>query len=534
MGRLPEFRIYSDMKVLVVPSDPTLATSWYRATGPFSRLPIEIVKADKFSWETLAGIDVLFIQRPATPTEINIIAEAKKYNVPILLDYDDDPTSLDPSNPVYDIWKHDDKQACVKEALKLADIVMVSTPHLKGVLQDLVPTADIRVVPNAQDDKLFSFEPYHGERNKIMVLRGGSSHSKDWGQWKEGILEILNRYPDWKLAVMGYHPEWLKEISDSQLQLHQFSNIPSYFTDLMKLRPMIGLAPLVDNKFNRSKSNIAAQEFTMAGAAVIASPLPEFKIPGVTLTDDPYYWFSTVVAQAQILYERALEYIPRLSDVNEIRMDILEELTNRRSLYSPNHSIKPPATDQEFHDHCLAYGHTQDYPAFSKAQGNLVEWLIKTVEPRTALELGAGSGGTLIEFLNRGVMAYGVEINPVAVEYFKDHHPMYANQMFLADITKEDIGADTKGDLVYSIEVFEHIDMPEEWWGEFLRDLSTKFKHFYFSSTPYYTNEETDKWWGHRNIRKTSSWIKLFEDNGWKLVSNPKALTEWDLLFLAQ
>jgi hypothetical protein len=41
--------------------------------------------------------------------------------------------------------------------------------------------------------------------------------------------------------------------------------------------------PLVDNEFNRAKSNIAWLEGTWAGAKTIASDLPEFNKPGVTV-----------------------------------------------------------------------------------------------------------------------------------------------------------------------------------------------------------------------------------------------------------
>lgn len=522
------------MKVLVVPSDKCFGTSWYRA-APFTRLPIEVVKPDggQFSWETLNGIDVLFVQRPATPNEILMIEQAKKYNVPVLLDYDDDPTCLLPSNPVYEIWNRDDKQACVKEALKLADITMVSTLHLKQSLLEVCPTADIRVVSNAQDDKLFSFEPFKGERNKIIAMRGGSSHSEDWGIYKDGILEILEKYPDYKLAVMGYHPEWMKVIPDSQLRLYEFSDIPTYFSDLMLLRPQVALVPLADNKFNRSKSNIGWQEFTMAGAAVIASRLPEFDLPGVWVADpnELMKGFEFTLKYSQDCYEVALGQVPKLSEVNELRLDILEELIFDKPLYAPNIQPKVTATDLEFHNYTLAYGATQDHPHYRKAHSNLAQWLIDTVSPKTALEIGCGTGGTLVELLKQGVMAYGLEINPHAVQYFKDNHPMYEHQIFETDITKEPLETDSVGDLAYSIEVFEHINMPEEWWDQYLTDLSSKFKYFYFSSTPYYKNENWDHWWSHINIRKVSSWKALFERNGWKFLSNPKVLTNWDLLF---
>jgi hypothetical protein len=90
---------------------------------------------------------------------------------------------------------------------------------------------------------------------------------------------------------------------------------------------------------------------------------------------------------------------------------------------------------------------------------------------------------------------------------------------------------DGVGDLVYSIECFEHITMPEDWWNKFLSDLASKFKFFYFTSTPFYSVESFDIAWGHNNIRLMSRWKKLFEANGWQLISNPKITVPWDLYF---
>lgn len=527
------------MKVLVIPSDNTLGTDWYRATGVFNRLPIQMVKPDgkQFSWTTLADIDVFFLQRPATQSEVHYLEIAKKYKKKILLDYDDDPTCLNPENPVYELWNRDDKQACVKAALKLADIVMVSTPALKESLQSIVPTADIRVVPNAQDDKLFSFEPFHGERNKIIAMRGGGSHKIDWGIYSDAILQILREHPDYKLAAMGYHPDWMRDIPDNQLMLHEFRDIPTYFENLMLLRPQIAIVPLADNKFNRCKSNIGWQEFTMAGAHVFASDLPEFRVNGCATFSTPEELVRKVNDSInggvinELVYQVALQNVPRLSDINELRRDILEELMESTEKYSPKSLPKRVATDEEFHEHSLSHGNTSDDPDYKKLHSRVAEWIIKTLNPKHAVELGCGTGGTLYELLIRGVHTYGIEINPLSYKDFINNHPMFENQIFLSDFTKEPIQTDEVCDLVYSFEVFEHINMPEEWWVEFLTDLSKKFKYFYFSSTPYYENENWDYFWGHKNLRKTSSWIKLFEQSGWKFLTNPRVLVNWDVLF---
>jgi hypothetical protein len=82
-----------------------------------------------------------------------------------------------------------------------------------------------------------------------------------------------------------------------------------------------------------------------------------------------------------------------------------------------------------------------------------------------------------------------------------------------------------------SIEVFEHINMPEEWWISFLTDLSTKFRYFYFTSTPYSDPEAFMSFWHHVAVKRTTDWIKMFKATGWQFVSNPKVITSWDCFF---
>ncbi len=523
-------------RILTYAANPQDGTSFYRAWGPLSKLEgVELVSSKDWSWPVLSTIDILFLQRPAAQVNVQMIDDAKRFNIPIWCDWDDDGFHLEEHNPAYEYFQSDEKLAALRECLRLADVCTVSTAHLREVFLKEVPEANIVIVPNAVDDTLFSLEPSYHERNKIIVMRGGSSHEKDWGKYKEVILKIAKEYPDWTWAIMGYHPDWMNQIEN--VKIYQFEDIPRYFQKLMELRPAIGLVPLEYSFFNRSKTNIAFQEFTLAGAVVLASDLPEFDRNGVLL-------FMNEVELTQQLedlihdttsrlrnYEEALLHLPRLSEVNEIRKDVIERLIRHKKQFRPLVNELPVFTDKQFHDYELSHGMTPDLEQYQQLNEKTAKWIIETMNPKNALELGCGVGGTLLELLKRGVNAYGLELNPHSVQYFKDHYPVYQKQIIQADITEEPIVVDECGDLVYSIECFEHIDKSEEWWRDYLYDLSTKFKHFYFTSTPYHTVESFDIAWGHVNVRLMSRWKKLFEASNWELVSNPKITVPWDLFF---
>ena len=529
-------------RVLVVSPIPKDGTSYYRSWGPYSRIKsIELGRPDggELDWSVLAPYDIGLWQRPGNQLDVVSMMVAKKSGLKLILDADDNGFSVPSDNPAADFYEQEDKKACMRECMRLADIITVSTPELKKALLKQVPTADIRVVPNAVDDYMFSTEPSFHERNKTILIRGASGHTNDYLHYKDAILQILREHPDYTLAVCGYHPMWLTEIPDNQLKLYQFVDIPTYFEQLMQIRPEVMIVPLIDNEFNRAKSNISYLEGTLAGATVIAPNLPEFVRPGCVLINGPEDLVPTFneLIESQdarryyLRYKRAITNLPKLSEINELRRDIIEELLTLDKKWKPLNPPKQTATEQEFHEHNLAYGHNQADPQYQAFHSKAVDNLIKLINPQTVVEYGCGSGGTLAEFLKRGVVAHGIEYSPIAVKYFKDHHPLFANQIIEADITKEPIDLDKPADLGVSIEVFEHINMPPEWWDTFISGLSERFKYFYFTSTPYYTTEQHDFWWGHSNIRKTSTWIKLFEKNGWIYESNPKFLVGWDLIF---
>jgi 2-polyprenyl-3-methyl-5-hydroxy-6-metoxy-1,4-benzoquinol methylase len=527
-------------KILLHAPCPQDGTSYYRGWNPFKKLKnVEVIAAPKgwITWNDLIDIDVVVFQRPASVKEVLDIETCKAYGVPVWVDWDDNGMEVQDDNPAYEFYRRDVVGACLKTIAKLADVVTVTTQGLKEAVLEWAPEANVVIIPNAVDDYMFSVDFSDHKREKIITLRGGGSHTKDWELYKDGILAILAKHPEYKLAVFGHHPDFLRQIPAHQIQYFKFTTIEAYFDTLLQLRPEIMLVPLQDNKFNRSKSAIALYEGAIAGAVTVASYLPEFDKYGACWFDSNEVLESVIhdiIKDKEVwsfYYEVQRRMLPVLSEVNEDRLNVIETLISRRKKKAPYTKTLPPATDLEFHEYALSHGHTQDDPQYAEAHSKLAEWLIKTTNCKTSVELGSGTGATLVELLKRGVMAYGWEINPHSVQYFKDHYPMYENQVSLVDLTKESLDTDAVGDLVMSIEVFEHINMPEEWWISFLTDLSTKFRYFYFTSTPYSDPEAFMSFWHHVAVKRTTDWIKMFKATGWQFVSNPKVITSWDCFF---
>lgn len=518
-------------KVLMFASNPVDGTSFYRGWGAWSRVPnVELTPyCGQKDWPDLIGFDAAVFQRPASQFGVRMIEVMKTNKIPVIVDYDDDVFNVPEDNQVFDYYNREDIIASVKACFNLADIVTVSTPALRDSILTHCPDAKITVIPNAIDDKRFKFKRDH-KRDKSILMRGAGSHGKDWGQYEEELVRWFNSHPDWTLQVMGFTPHWLNQIKN--IKCYEFLDIPHYFELLETLNPSLMLVPLEDTLFNRSKSNCSQLEGLIAGAPCFASDLPEFAYAEkfstsdelITLLDDiavSTAWYDNYL---EIIYKTQLKFAPLLSQVNEQRLDILETIKSERK-------VRKVATDLEFHEYALSHGLSNDYPDHDSQTDKITKYVVDTFNPRFVMELGAGNGGLLYKLLQKGIVAYGLEINPHEAAYFQNRYPVYAKQMIVGDITTEPLVVDEPGDLVISVEVFEHIDKPDEWWVAYLGDLATKFRNFYFTSTPFHYIEEQDVFWGHRNIKLQSQWRSLFENAGWLYIDNPRILANWDLLF---
>lgn len=528
------------MKVLLINGSETDASSFYRSTGPYSRLKdVEVIHAKEINWHVILPCDVVVVNRPHTQNMVGLCEYVKTCKKPLLLDWDDSMYSIPETNPAYDKLMNPIAQACVNACIKLADAITVSTESIACEILERFPDKEVRVIPNAVDDYLFDLTPSYHERSKVIVIRGGGSHDADINEYKDAILQLINDYPEYKWAFMGYVPRWVVDsgISDDRLMIFQYTDLMKYFEILMDLKPEIMIVPLQKNKFNEGKSNIAWIEGTLAGAVVVAPNLPEFRSSSIFQLDsakDMHFVFDYITnrVNTQIKYEQALKEIPILSNTNESRIGMLNSLLyNTIKLSTKNKQTLIPATDQEFFNVCLTHGHIQENKSYEEMHRKTVDWLIEKLDPKTVVEFGSGPGATVEYFMDRGIPTIGLEINPKFIEYWDKRNPHLPDNMIECDFIHDPIEMDEVSDLGISIEVFEHIKQSEEDWDKFITWLSKNFKNFFFTSTPFREKPSQDLFWGHINIRTTTSWIKLFERNGWELVEKPKVLVGWDLLF---
>lgn len=537
------------MKILVVCPCPWDGTSFYRGIGPFSHLArhnptIHVTDGSNMTigWQDVMQYDIIFIQRPSTIESLKMMEIAKRAKRPVWIDYDDEYLHIPETNPRYELFAEYGRRVTTQDCMKQADYITVSTDSIGKSIREVVgPNKPITVIPNAYDEDLFRL-PTKRNQQKIVLYRGGDTHEKDINLHKDAIIKCFFDHPEYTWAFMGHIPLWLTEnplAPDDRIRLYPFEEIMTYFDRIMELRPEITIVPLEDNRFNHGKSNINFIESTLCGAVTVAPKfLPEFNKPGIihyNNYDNLYEAFKFAVSccNQEAHYEVSKQSIPCLEQANITRLEIAEELVKKPKFFTPfvtDLSQVAKFNDQEFYDYCREHGYSQEHEGYLKGHYGAAQWMIDTLSPNKVIEFGCGPGAMLEKFHLEQIHALGVEMNDHFIDYFKQRNPNTAHLIINGDIT-DGVEFPYKFDLAVSIEVFEHIDMPEEKWDEFLTKMAMNVKWFYFTSTPYKSTEKYDHQWGHCNVRRFEKWKELFARNGWEFHSNPCQVVAWDMLF---
>jgi hypothetical protein len=347
-------------RILMLTDDLIQAGSFWRSGGPLSELlrnnpsefsltwhPPEKVAAGAISWTELRMHHWVFMHRPCLPHHTGIVQRAQDLGVKVWVDYDDHLFAVPLDNETHSTYASPNVLGAIDFILKSADVVSTSTLHLHRVLTKVRKTNDILYCPNAVPISNWwgrwkeSFDKQHKDAKKehVQILwRGSRHHQRDLMHMRNAIVNISNKYKNLKFHFVGFLPWHMlsnvdgifeSKLDDTNGISHRPPNeVTLYFKNVLATRPDIVIVPLVDNDFNRAKSNIAWVEGAWAGGHVIAPDWDEWKRPGVSnyKPNDAgsfEFVFDQVMDQlAQSKLSNGWEYICEnynLNVVNEIR-----------------------------------------------------------------------------------------------------------------------------------------------------------------------------------------------------------------------
>jgi O-antigen biosynthesis protein len=247
-----------------------------------------------------------------------------------VMELDDNVLSIPEYNAAYDHYNHGKGLSLIAvEQMKASDALFVSTPELKRAYSQF--NRNIYVLENVIDTTLW--RPSIPPRHRVNIgWVGGGTHGEDLNIVRAPIANILRDYPNVNFVCMHGAPKSFKHKEgcrhydrslehppciecgspDRIIWTHKFKDIKKYPKWVSSAQFHIGIAPLVDNDFNRGKSNLRWLEYSAQGIPTVASNVGHF---AETLRDGE----TGLLAETSEQFENALR---RLLDDPELRGSI--------------------------------------------------------------------------------------------------------------------------------------------------------------------------------------------------------------------
>lgn len=260
--------------------------SWYRSQGVLRYIENEVPNleitftGDSDSWHDLMMQDIYYMPRPQGSRYLQNIYALKNLKKSIWIDWDDDFMSLPTHHPSYRAYSNPNELKATIEIIKLADVVTVSTKYLLDLLKPY--NENILLVRNAFNDYFHEFKKTP-IRTSDIYWRGSQFHRGDLYSFKDQMSSLIEANSN-RWVFNGGDDFWFLHL-DSKDHIGKMHHEPakdviSYMSMLTKYNPLLVHVPLEDNKFNRSKSNIALIEACLAGTIPVCPDWEEWLLDG--------------------------------------------------------------------------------------------------------------------------------------------------------------------------------------------------------------------------------------------------------------
>ena len=223
-----------------------------------------------------ADADVVVLQRITHRYMVPAISLIRRKGVAVVVDMDDDLTCIHPANPAFHVlhptigaqadhsWKN------TTLACEAATLVTVSTPALLNVYARRSPG---RVLYNCVPKRMLDVP--HNDSDVIGWPGSVHSHPTDLQAMGSAIAQLISEGRRFKVAgpIDGVHTA-LGVLRKNEIEATGTVKIEEWPLAVSSIG--VGVAPLADSKFNKSKSWLKLAEMAACGVPAVASPRVEY------------------------------------------------------------------------------------------------------------------------------------------------------------------------------------------------------------------------------------------------------------------
>jgi glycosyltransferase involved in cell wall biosynthesis len=179
------------------------------------------------------------------------------------------------------------------EIINMCDEVTVTCEYMKKLYQERTGKKEITVIPNFVPyswmghvyDKRRVYDAYDKNKKKPRVLYTGSGAHYDVDNKNGGVddfshvLNLVEKTIDkyqW-VFVGAFPPPLLRYVQQGKIEFHPWQTLADYPRFIACLNAQVMIAPLLDNSFNRSKSDIKFIESCVLGLPCLVQDMETYK-----------------------------------------------------------------------------------------------------------------------------------------------------------------------------------------------------------------------------------------------------------------
>ena len=246
----------------------------------FTHHPAHLIQLTRDDFWSRQKPAALFLSRQAHPRVFPVLRLARQHGVPSVFHIDDDlldvTTALEAERAQY--YQDPERIRVLRSAMNLVDLVYASTEPLAIRLAEHGISTKI-----VAGDIYCSIDPAEFVKplpasGPVIGYMGSAGHSQDLAQVMPTIVKLMHDIPSLRFETFGTiaQPPEMAPLID---RYSHHAGEPNYASFLRRLRDLgwwVGIAPLVDNTFNRCKADTKWVEYSLAGMAVVASDLPVY------------------------------------------------------------------------------------------------------------------------------------------------------------------------------------------------------------------------------------------------------------------
>lgn len=271
---------------------------------------LELDRANKIVFKTylepytslseIERADVVVFCRNAEPKYGRILEFVLNHQVPYIYDLDDNLFEVPLDTELGRYHRAPQRLELLKRYIGQADLVRVYSKYTEQTIQQLGSSPEFVKAPLIW--KYFRQPVGHHPSERIKIVYATSRKEDSLSQiFLPALQRVLVEYPA-KVEVYfwGFFPKELKDLPNVY-SLAPIQNYRKFINEFSTRGFDIGLAPLIDDQFHRSKTNNKFREYSACGIAGIYSNVDVYSEcvknaeTGLLVSNEPEAWHSALV-----------------------------------------------------------------------------------------------------------------------------------------------------------------------------------------------------------------------------------------------